>query len=138
MRSRTRHVQTVPAHRGFVSYDDRGGVPQRVDLPAPAKAVSVGGWFTCVLDHDEDVYCWGDNAFGQCGSAGPAVVTTPQRVLHLEQAEGVTAGAHHACVWSRRAVLCWGRGNRGALGRACADASCPPHRFDEALDEHSR
>ncbi|HEY8428288.1 MAG TPA: hypothetical protein VIL20_07935 [Sandaracinaceae bacterium] len=55
--------------------------PVRVQLDAPASAISAGGEHTCAIVENE-VLCWGDNRRGQLG-ADPAVEplrTRPARV----------------------------------------------------------
>src|SRR5699024_2123007 len=48
------------------------------DSASPVPVEHAGGWqqvstgsasgFTCAIDHDQALYCWGDNHFGQLGN----------------------------------------------------------------------
>ncbi len=43
--------------------------PKIVQGLPPAIQVAAGGWdFTCALTEERDVYCWGDNGYGQLGA----------------------------------------------------------------------
>jgi alpha-tubulin suppressor-like RCC1 family protein len=71
--------------------------PTLVSLTATATHVSTGKQFTCALLSTEVVHCFGDNAFGQLGSAG-AARETPDAVTGLTgSVVDVTTGASHAC-----------------------------------------
>jgi alpha-tubulin suppressor-like RCC1 family protein len=66
-------------------------------------------------------YCWGTNQYGELGdgTGGNAVLsTTPVPVVGLDG--GVTqvaVGSNHSCALTTAGtVLCWGRGDFGALG----------------------
>lgn len=111
---------------GWASGQEAEATPQRAALEMSARAVATGAGFTCVLDADDDVYCWGANHSRQCGADEASVVVSPHRVLRLVDALGVTAGADHACAWAHDRVVCWGRGDGGALGDACTRSRCPP------------
>lgn len=109
----------------------RGGMPRRVATRLRFAAIAAGGAFTCGLTAEHDVWCWGDNTYGQCGHRAPRVALEPRRVLHLDDAVGVAAGGYHACVWSAARVFCWGRGDQGALGSGrCTESRCAPVELD--------
>jgi alpha-tubulin suppressor-like RCC1 family protein len=93
--------------------------PTLVSLTATATHVSTGKQFTCALLSTEVVHCFGDNAFGQLGSAG-AARETPDAVTGLTgSVVDVTTGASHACaVMSTGQVRCWGLNDWGQLGIA--------------------
>ena len=91
--------------------------PTLVSLTATATHVSTGKQFTCALLSTEVVDCFGDNAFGQLGTAG-AARETPDAVTGLTgSVVDVTTGASHACaVMSTGQVRCWGLNDWGQLG----------------------
>jgi alpha-tubulin suppressor-like RCC1 family protein len=66
-------------------------------------------------------YCWGTNQYGELGdgTGGNAVLsTTPVPVVGLDGGVSqVAVGSNHSCALTMDgAVLCWGRGDFGALG----------------------
>lgn len=85
----------------------------------PAVYVSAGSDFTCAVDSSANVWCWGDDEFGQLGNgrSGRGNWTdVPQKVKGL-QATQVSAGGGQACALTTAAtVSCWGEGNEGGLG----------------------
>src|SRR5690606_21650353 len=60
-----------------------GNNPTAVEIDAPSSFVSfdVGTWFTCGLDADGAIWCWGDNDYGQHGDGNTGSDNTdPVRV----------------------------------------------------------
>jgi alpha-tubulin suppressor-like RCC1 family protein len=101
--------------------------PTQVSLPNGNKVVSVakGLDFTCATDGVAgagQVYCWGNNDYGQLGDAASPDYTyygpSPKLVLGLgAKAVGVTAGYDHACAWlADGTAACWGSNDYGQLG----------------------
>ncbi len=79
----------------------------------------VGGTFACV-SWDTDLWCAGDNTYGQLGSGdGP---TDTARLLNIGGVTNVGFGTWHACVSQQEpqlgenALYCWGRNDAGQLG----------------------
>ncbi len=78
---------------------------------------------TCALSEDGDVFCFGDNASGQCGLA-PAPTAPPTKVDFAgAKVKELAVGGHHACAIVRTAaagtpnVRCWGANENGELGQ---------------------
>jgi hypothetical protein len=84
--------------------------------PAYAQQALVGGTFACL--RGDDLWCVGDDGFGQLGAAGAAAGPDgPEPLLDLEPVTEVGLGRWHGC--ARRgaeALYCWGRGDAGQLG----------------------
>lgn len=86
----------------------------------PAIDVAVGRDHACVVLSTGSVYCWGDNALGQIGSAALVVGVTDvwsAFPADVSDAQEVSAGVAHTCV--RRAddtVECWGDNTDGGCG----------------------
>ena len=77
--------------------------------PANAIGITAGNGFTCAVDVDAKVWCWGVNGAGQLGSGTGADSTTPVFAKGLSGVKQVVAGWDHAC--ARRtdgSVWCWG------------------------------
>ena len=88
-----------------------------------ASMITSGEEHTCAVENDGDVFCWGDNYYGQLGNATnndtfdpnptPALVTLPSA------AAAITTGNYHTCaVLTDGTVYCWGYNRYGQLGNA--------------------
>lgn len=82
-------------------------VPTKVTGPLENHQVldvSCGSFHTVALTRDGSVFCWGDNANGQCGSSTlPEAVTKPYHVLSLGVvgggfAKSISCGRQHTAV----------------------------------------
>jgi alpha-tubulin suppressor-like RCC1 family protein len=87
--------------------------------PDLQAAIAGGGWHTCALKGGQ-VYCWGQNTYGQLGDN-----TTTQRITPTLVADGamgnsgvtaVAAGWEHTCALKGGKVYCWGYNYYGQLG----------------------
>jgi hypothetical protein len=89
--------------------------------PAYAQQAFVGGSFACL--RGDDLWCVGDDGYGQLGAAGAAAgADGPEPLLDLEPVTEVGLGRWHGC--ARRAgqtLYCWGRGDAGQLGATAPD-----------------
>jgi serine/threonine-protein kinase len=104
------------------------GGEARVPTPTPiaglggAAVVALGGHFggadfSCALQRDGRVLCWGDNGDGQLGDGTSRSRASPAPVLGLGDVSDLAAGGRHACAVTRAGrLLCWGRNIEGALG----------------------
>jgi alpha-tubulin suppressor-like RCC1 family protein len=82
--------------------------------------------YSCGVDADGAVYCWGANCYGQlgtdstseqCGSPAMPCTTTPVPALAPSTFASVTVGFSHACgLATSGALSCWGDNNEGQLG----------------------
>ncbi len=91
-------------------------------------SLAAGERFTCALDGDGTVWCWGRNSRGQLGNGNNQDSSRLVRVLGLTSpAVMVTAGSEHACVLTADdAVQCWGYNGLGQLGDGSTDDSNLP------------
>ncbi len=84
----------------------------------------VGGTFACPSKHN-DLWCAGDDSFGQLGDRGAG--GAPPSLLKLWITENVGLGTWHGCAWKDggpprlQGLFCWGRGDYGQLGVAAPD-----------------
>ena len=74
----------------------QGGNTVRAGASGGYLSISAGGRFTCGIQTDHSVSCWGDNLYGQAEAPAGQFVQ-------------VSAGAFHACgILPSRRVVCWG------------------------------
>jgi cysteine-rich repeat protein len=111
-------------------------VPMQVrDIPS-ARQISAGPFHACAVLSSGEVRCWGANDWGQLGFERPSEMVgweensrdreeTSERneellpvAARVVQARQVSAGLSHTCaLLTSGAVVCWGDGDRGQLGR---------------------
>lgn len=99
--------------------------PDDPDQPlAGVTGVSVGQIHSCASTADGRAYCWGDNFYGQIGTASPGNYLLPTPVVDPENTgqalaglAQVDAGNFHTCaVTADHAAYCWGWNTAGQLG----------------------
>jgi len=94
-------------------------------------SVATGAAYTCVVDSEGKVYCWGYNSMGQLGtgdrvnSAVPVAVNM-SGVLSGKTVTAISAGNYHACALAGGQVYCWGTGVQGQLGQGANSDSNNP------------
>jgi alpha-tubulin suppressor-like RCC1 family protein len=82
--------------------------PSRPSEPAAQLGrLAAGARHACFIDEDSELWCWGDNAYKQLGTAQPAFSATP---LHVDRGpwSWIAAGDAHTCGVRDATVLCWG------------------------------
>ncbi len=83
-----------------------------------ATDIAAGDTFTCARRAGGQVWCWGDNTYGELGSGATSTPrATPGAVVGIADAVEIAAGGYHAC--ARRTtgqVMCWGENGAGQLG----------------------
>jgi hypothetical protein len=90
-------------------------------------AVSAGETHSCAITATGSAYCWGQNGFGQPGSASPLVeCTNPSygpicttRAIPVNGApslSAIAAGAEHSCGPFASGIWCWGGNRFGEMG----------------------
>ncbi|MBU1218324.1 hypothetical protein KKF34_15865 [Myxococcota bacterium] len=82
------------------------------DLSPCIDAISIAGGYnhTCVLNSIGEVYCWGDNYWGQLGDGGDVASSlTPVLALTSAPATKVVSGILSTCAMlTNNTVECWG------------------------------
>ncbi|MCA9521592.1 MAG: hypothetical protein KC609_11495 [Myxococcales bacterium] len=87
--------------------------------------VAGGGLHTCGLTSIGGLYCWGDNSFGQLGTApvGPDVIVPRPSTPLPGTWKQIAAGFYHTCaIDSTDRLFCWGDNSYGQLGNGKAGA----------------
>lgn len=95
---------------------------------AASGPIAVGNGFGCGLVNG-NLYCWGDNSYGQLGtgnnsgSSAPLLQTWSQGASISGTITKVSAGAHHACAIAAGNLYCWGDNTFGQLGTGSTGGS---------------
>jgi len=82
------------------------------------KAIAAGYSHTCAINDQKQLYCWGNNDYGQTGD----ILTnsnslTPTLVQGIDSALDLVTGGYHSCaIDAQNQVFCWGRNEAGQLG----------------------
>lgn len=91
--------------------------------PAPAAAfdaspnVASGTYHGCVIDTEEDAYCWGGNWKGQLGNGTYDQSLIPVKVSGSHDWASIYAGHDTTCALTTSgAAYCWGYGSRNGDG----------------------
>ena len=115
--------------------------PITVTLPITVSALSVGGQHGCVVGTQGDVYCWGNNEWGQLGTGEREFGDfPPQKVTLPTPARSVAAGLQHTCAsLSDGTVYCWGHNSFGQLGNGQTGEGSPsPTRVSGLTEKVAR
>ena len=93
--------------------------------------IECGSKFTCALSTTGDLYCWGDNNYGQMGNGAsdssrhymPTAVSLPGQVTDF------TVRANSICaIIDNGDLYCWGANGQGQLGDGSTTDSATPVR----------
>lgn len=95
---------------GFRARYSRLVSPTRVDTHETFVQIDVGTDHSCALGPTGAVFCWGDNRFGQIGTANE-IEASPRRIVGIAEARALSVGGDAACVLrTDGAIQCWGVG----------------------------
>jgi alpha-tubulin suppressor-like RCC1 family protein len=102
--------------------------PFRVAAAGVWSSVSAGDSHTCGITTAKNLYCWGNNQYGQIGNGNTS--NTPQLSLYRVGAAGVwssvSAGGGHTCgITTAKSLYCWGRSEFGQIGAGSNGSSEP-------------
>jgi len=111
------YVPVTGEPRPFWVIDETGAPGSR--LTDILKFHASTGEFHCVIKLNGQIYCWGQNIFGQLGdnTTTPRAYPTLTQGLTGMRAIDVAGGEQHTCaIFTDRSVYCWGRNSSGELG----------------------
>ncbi len=90
--------------------------------------VSMGADISCAVLYVGELWCWGDNTYGQMGVPAGAAIPTPQKVAGVPNAAHVAGFDKAVCAADTSgAVYCWGANDYGQLGHGVGqqgDTTC--------------
>lgn len=78
--------------------------------------LSSGSLHACAVK-GRDLYCWGDNTYGQLGIGLISSEAAPSKALLAAEITDVSAGVNHTCAVSNSRLFCWGSNQYGQLAR---------------------
>ncbi|NBU37481.1 MAG: hypothetical protein EBS32_04485 [Actinobacteria bacterium] len=93
--------------------------------------IAAGDSHTCAISDDGNVWCWGDNGFGQLGNSGFPGLDSPVPVRTSGFGAGrtatqIVAGSNHTCALANDAsVWCWGSGGFNQLSNGGTSSTDP-------------
>lgn len=103
------------------------GVPQKLVLFFTVVSIECGEDYTVALTNIGDVYTWGHNAEGQCGSNNEYGYNSPHKVMLSEPIKSIWCGSYHMIVQAKSNKLyVWGFNNSGQLGLGYTNQRCCP------------
>lgn len=90
------------------------------------EEIAVGENHACARNNLGEVFCFGQNSFGQLGSTASSGMT-PVKVTNLESVKKIAAGNLHTCaILNDNTVKCWGSNFFGQLGNFSGGSSSIP------------
>jgi len=109
------------------------GLPDLDPLSGPAR-VALGFDFACVTRAGQ-VWCWGENEFGQIGVPPDPEVLPVTPVQDLDNITEIIAGEQHVCALDDAGrVYCWGNNEDGQVGPESAPEFTCSLDFSEPYD----
>ncbi len=104
-------------------------IPNFVVGVSNVSAYSAGGDTSCAVS-DGIVSCWGDNEYGQLGTATLGIGdyrTTATVVAGIDSVIDITIGSQHVCALRiDQTVWCWGRNNVNQVDETTAEVVVAP------------
>ncbi len=90
--------------------------PAQIGAETTWTEMALGSRFSCGLQADKTVWCWGSNLFGQTGTGDNSDVLVPKKV-EIENVKQIKAASSHVCALTfSDEIYCWGDATQGALG----------------------
>jgi alpha-tubulin suppressor-like RCC1 family protein len=101
-------------------------------LSSGVQSIATGDKHTCAVMTNQNVRCWGSNAFGQLGDGtttsnplpGPPVLLASGATLLATQV--AAEGGFTCALLTSQTVACWGINNHGQLGNGTTTSSSRP------------
>ena len=88
------------------------------------SAIAAGGGHTCGRTSTGELYCWGNNWYGQLGDG--TAWTAPAPVAGASSFSALGAGDVHTCGLVSAGAFCWGDNSFGQLGTGSTTSSFTP------------
>jgi alpha-tubulin suppressor-like RCC1 family protein len=100
--------------------------PREIATPDQWLSVAVGDRHTCATRRSaiEELWCWGDNEYGQIGNGLGSQVFAPAQIDGTTAWDHLVASSYGNCAMTAGARRCWGEGT--VLGNGHADVVRTP------------
>ena len=127
------HARHLRAHAvwlaaALLACDKDTPVGPEPEIGVESQPVAAGTEHTCALTVGR-TYCWGNNSFGQLGTASNVSSEAPTEVAGGLRFVALAAGPFHTCgLTGTGAAYCWGRNANGELGNQTTHSSNVPIR----------
>lgn len=107
-------IAAVVGGSAAAAFDARGVLVPLTSV----QRLAVGGAFTCAAVGPGEVWCWGNNLYGQLGNDSEYPSVDPLRIAGLPAMtiDALSTGGGHACALIAGEVWCWGYNQFGQLG----------------------
>lgn len=86
-------------------------------------SISAGFGHTCAITISADMFCWGENTYGQIGDGTTNMATSPVSVLIPNGVTEISAGTQNTCAISSNRAFCWGWNDYGQTGNGVPSVS---------------
>ncbi len=131
-------------HRWAYGYYRAYGNSDMIDELAYMKkkwvSLAPGYWHSCILDNEGEIYCWGDDSYGELGNGedkeeecdgnlcNAPIAVYSEGVLKEKHIVFITTGNYHTCALdSEGGAYCWGKGISGEIGDFSVNDAIAPH-----------
>ena len=96
--------------------------------------LTTGYYHNCALTAAGEAWCWGNNVYGQAGSANPGPLTSPTAVNTSIRFASISAARWHTCALGVDSLAyCWGHNSTGQLGDSTTAGRSTPARVHGGL-----
>jgi len=104
-----------------------------------ASSISVSHWdqltpgykMTCGIRTSEEVFCWGNNEYGQVGDGTSEQRNTPTPIDERLAWNSINSMVNHSCgILSNRSGACWGNNEYGQVGDGTSEQRNTPTPID--------
>ena len=89
--------------------------------------LTTGYYHNCALTAAGEAWCWGNNVYGQAGSASSGLLTSPAAVSTAVRFAAISAARWHTCALGVDSLAyCWGYNSTGQLGDSTTTGRSTP------------
>jgi alpha-tubulin suppressor-like RCC1 family protein len=103
--------------------------------PVEFDRIESGREYSCGIDQDQKLYCWGRNDKGQLGIGSKDIKITPQEILVGKKWLDLSVTFYTTCaVTTENELYCWGYNSNGQFGNGSTTASLTPVKLSVSDD----